>query len=96
MQTEADLFASVTSPDLVLVNGGTGRYKVRLGNNSGLPAANTTLTLALPTGAQLSPAPARPARRRRHSDLHPRAASPPLIQQTLAISLTIARPTCAR
>ena len=69
VQTKADLFASVTSPDLVLVNGGTGRYKVRLGNNSGLPAANTTLTLTLPSGGSFAQRERRLHGGRRHSDL---------------------------
>ena len=50
-QTDTDLAVGITSPALVMVNGGTARYDITLRNDGALPAADTVLTLALPAGA---------------------------------------------
>ena len=51
LQTDADLAVSLTSPALVMVDGGTARYDIAMLNNAALPADNAQLSLALPDGA---------------------------------------------
>ena len=56
LQTKPDLAIGITSPDLVLVNGQTGRYNVAFANNSAVPADSTSVTLTLPSGATFASA----------------------------------------
>jgi hypothetical protein len=51
IQTDTDLAVGITSPALVMVDGGTARYDITLRNDGALAAADTVLTLALPAGA---------------------------------------------
>ncbi|MCB8990047.1 MAG: hypothetical protein H6665_05455 [Ardenticatenaceae bacterium] len=51
VQTQPDLAVSLTSPALVMLDGGSARYDVTIRNNSGLPADSAVMTLNLPTGA---------------------------------------------
>ncbi len=53
-ETDTDLAVDIKSPSLVVVNGGVARYDITLRNDAALPAADTVLTLALPTGASFA------------------------------------------
>jgi hypothetical protein len=50
-QTDADLSVSITSPDVVILDGGTARYDISVRNDAALAAEETVLTLTLPEGA---------------------------------------------
>ncbi|MEZ4767996.1 MAG: LamG-like jellyroll fold domain-containing protein [Caldilineales bacterium] len=88
VQTKADLAVDITSPDLVLLNGDTGRYDLQIANNSGLPADNTTLTLTLPDAGSFAGAsqPCAAAGTTVTCDL---GRLDPYSQQTLAISFIV-------
>ena len=91
-QTDADLAVGLTSPDLVVVNGGTVRYDIAVRNDAALAADNTVLALALPEGASYAGASqaCTSAGDTVTCNLGRFAA---LTQQSLAISLTIATAT---
>ena len=87
-ESDTDLAVDVKSPTLVVVNGGTVRYDITLRNDAALPAADTVLTLALPTGATF--AGASMACTGGASVTCALGRFPALSKQSLAISLTIA------
>jgi uncharacterized repeat protein (TIGR01451 family) len=47
-QTDADLAVSITSPDVVILDGRTARYDIAVRNDAALAAEETVLTLTLP------------------------------------------------
>ena len=89
LQTQADLAAGITSPDLVLVNGQTGRYSLQLRNTSALPADDAAVTLTLPSNTSFASAsqPCTAIGTAVSCDLGRFAAQS---QQTMIISFTVA------
>ncbi len=51
VQTQSDLAVNLTSPNLVLLDGQSGGYVVRVNNKSGIPAYDTVVNLTLPANA---------------------------------------------
>ncbi|MEZ4640161.1 MAG: LamG-like jellyroll fold domain-containing protein [Caldilineaceae bacterium] len=50
LEESADLVVGITSPSTVVLDGDTVRYDVAVRNDAALPAADSVLTLTLPTG----------------------------------------------